>query len=187
MKESELIWRTEGRKKLLQTKIFSVDEHDCVSPNGNSEKFWVLDAPDFVITIPVLVREYPERFLMVKQWRHGAKSLSIEFPGGVMNSGETPEESARRELLEETGYTAGKLISLGTFNANPAIMTNTAHFFAAFDLQNTGKRHLDDDEYVSVLEQDAETLERTFTNGAYPHALMAAAFYLYRRFSKNNR
>jgi 8-oxo-dGTP pyrophosphatase MutT (NUDIX family) len=175
--DSELMWQLKVKREVLKTQILSVSEQDSVSPDGKEGTFTVIDSPDFVIVVPVL---NITQFVMVKQWRHGSQSLSVEFPGGGINDGETPEDAARRELLEETGYTAEKLVPLGSLKANPAIMSCTAYFFAAYDLTDTKQRHLDDDEYVSVLVKDAETVYRTLTDGKYPHAMMAAALCLFR-------
>jgi 8-oxo-dGTP pyrophosphatase MutT (NUDIX family) len=184
--DSALLWRAAGGRELLKTRIFNVNEKTFVSPEGETGAFFVIDSPDFVIILPVL-EGAPERFVMVRQWRHGTASLSVEFPGGMMNPGEKPEDAAQRELLEETGYAAGRLVPLGALRANPAIMGNTAHFFAAFDLTNTKERHLDNDEYVAVQIQDAQTVCGGFgTAPEYQHALMASALWLYRqRYSPN--
>ena len=127
-----------------------------------------MDAPDWVIVIPVL----GEKFLMVRQWRHGNDSLSIEFPGVVINRNEKPEDAARRETEEETGYRAGKLTYLGCANPNPALMSNRVHFFAAEDLQDTGKQHLDEDEYVEYLQIPQKEVLEKIGSEEYPHALM---------------
>ncbi|MDR3284685.1 MAG: NUDIX hydrolase [Treponema sp.] len=184
--DKELIWIPQGTRELLKTRILTVNEQKCVSPKGETGDFVVIDSRDFAIVVPVLTTN-PEQFVMVRQWRQGTQSLSIEFPGGVFNPGETPEQAARRELQEETGCIAGTLVPLGTLKANPAIMSNTAHIFAAFDLTDTKKRHLDNDEYVSVLIQDAQTVYRGFGSAPeYQHALMAAVLWLYgQRYSPN--
>jgi 8-oxo-dGTP pyrophosphatase MutT (NUDIX family) len=171
-----LIWTTEGEKTVLKTRIFNVEEHICRSPGGKTGAYYMLASPDFAIIIPVLDKE---RFLMVKQWRHGFKSLSLEFPGGIIDRGEAPEVGARRELREETGYDAGRLVKLGALSANPAIMGNTAHFFAAYDLTPLGHRDLDSDEYLEVVEKNRSEVYAAFGNGGeYHHALMVAALGL---------
>ena len=68
---------------------------------------------------------------MVRQYRHGAGQLTLETPGGLIDPGETPAEAAARELLEETGYAADEIVSLGAVNPNPALFSNRLHGFLA--------------------------------------------------------
>ncbi len=178
---SNLLW-TKGAKTLLcKTKIADITEVAYTSPEGKTSPFIVLDAPDWVITVPLIQRDGENFFIMVKQWRHGAGQLSIEFPGGVINAGEKPETGARRELLEETGYKAGKLVHLGSVFTNPAIMSNKIHFFAATDLINTKARQLDDDEYLDFLIEPVKKIYGSMGEEPYIHALMCAALDMFRR------
>ena len=135
--DESLIWQENGKHVLLTTPVFKVLETDSVSFDGQEGHYEVIDPEhDWTIVVPVL----GNNFLMVKQWRHAGSSLSIEFPGGVMDNGEVPEQSAARELQEETGFTAQKFTHLGTMNPNPALMANKVHFFAAeylFSAHNT--------------------------------------------------
>jgi 8-oxo-dGTP pyrophosphatase MutT (NUDIX family) len=116
---------------------------------------------------------------MVWQWRHGSRSLSLEFPGGVFEFGENPEEAAIRELHEETGYKPGKIEQIGEFSPNPAIMSNKVHFFLAEDLSNTGKQNLDEDEYVEIAMVDTAEVIQGMGKEPYIHALMGTALALY--------
>ncbi len=61
---------------------------------------------------------------MVKQYRHGSDSITLEFPAGMVDPGEDAKETAKRELLEETGYTSQSIVLVGKVNPNPAFMTN---------------------------------------------------------------
>ena len=103
-----LCWKPCGKNILQKTPIGSLCEIESISPENEKAKYIVLDAPDWVIVIP----ELDDCFLMVEQWRHGANQLCREFPGGVIDKGETPEQGALRELLEETGYKPKKLTKL---------------------------------------------------------------------------
>ncbi|MBO5137890.1 MAG: NUDIX hydrolase [Spirochaetaceae bacterium] len=179
MKEN-LEWKEKSSKELLQTKVLSVTERTSTSPEGSEGKYIVLDAPDWVIVIPRLLN--PSRFLMVKQWRHGSKSLSTEFPGGVIDVGEKPEQAAHRELLEETGHKANKLTHLGSFSPNPAIMSNKVHCFLAEELTSFGTQDLDPDEYVEYFVMEEETVFQNMGSSDFPHGLMVAALELYRQY-----
>ena len=176
MSDSNLVWTEGTQKELLKTVVFTVNEIESTAPDSSTGKYIVMDAPDWVIVIP----EINGKFLMVKQWRHGNNSLSIEFPGGVINPGEKPEEAARRETEEETGYKAGKLTYLGCANPNPALMRNRVHFVAAENLTGSGIQHLDDDEFVEYMEIPVEEVYAKIGSPEYPHALMMSALLKYK-------
>src|SRR5512147_313760 len=69
--------------------------------------------------------------VLVRQYRHGVNQVLLEFPGGVVEDEEDPKTGARRELLEETGYTASQWIEIGKIDPNPALQTNTLHCYLA--------------------------------------------------------
>ena len=184
MNKEQLIWTEKERRRVFDCKVFSVCESICKAPKPNKTGvFSVIEAKDWVIVIPVIETSAGKQFVMVRQWRHGSQCLSLEFPGGVMERGETPEQSAVRELLEETGYKPAVLTPLGAFSPNPAIMSNTVHFFLAEKLTD-GKQNLDDDEYVEIELVDECEVINGMGAEPYIHALMGTALSLY---SKKNR
>jgi ADP-ribose pyrophosphatase len=179
MDKNKLIWKEESRKKIFDCRVFSVRESVCRAPNGKTGVFSVIEAADWAIVVPVLETPSGKKFIMVWQWRHGYLDLSLEFPGGVFEPGESPEEAASRELLEETGYRAGKIRRLGEFSPNPAIMSNKVHFFLAEDLADTGSQGLDPDEFVEVEAVDIDAVCKSMGKPPYIHALMGTALALY--------
>ena len=180
MVKKELTWNEEGRKKVFNCRVFSVYESYCRSLNDDELRtYTVLDAPDWAIVVPVLETPQGKQFVMVRQWRHGLKDLSLEFPGGVFEPGENPQDAAARELQEETGYQPGSIRKIGEFNPNPAFMSNKVHFFLAENLVNTGKQELDADEFVEVELVDIETVCQGMGKPPYVHALMGSALALY--------
>lgn len=175
-KEDEILkWDTTETKKILDTAVFEVTKDHNISKTGVEGDYVVLNAKDWVITIPV----YNDKFVLVKQWRHGEKKLSVEFPGGVMDPGENPETTAKRELEEETGFKANKLTKLGTVNPNPALFSNHVHFFLAEELIPTGIQHLDHDEAINCIELSEDELFECVGSEEFPHALMLSALALY--------
>jgi 8-oxo-dGTP pyrophosphatase MutT (NUDIX family) len=176
---ANLIWKEESRKTVYNCPVFSVEERTSRSPDNRVRVYTVLDTRDWAIVIPVLETDRGREFILVRQWRHGAQSLSLEFPGGVFEKDEEPSQAACRELREETAYEAGKISKLGELNPNPAIMSNRVHFFLAEDLQFRGNQELDEDEFVGVETLPWEEVLRGMGRPPYIHALMGTAMALY--------
>ena len=182
MDKNKLIWTEEKRRNVFECSVFSVCESICKSPDfQNSQVFSVIEAKDWAIVIPVIESPKGRQFVMVWQWRHGSQCLSLEFPGGVFEPGENPQQAAARELYEETGYKPLKIKKIGEFSPNPAIMSNKVHFFLAEDLEDTGKQKLDKDEFVEVALVDAKEVIKGMGCPPYIHALMGTALALYNK------
>lgn len=95
----------------------------------------VLEKPDSVIVVAVDGAE----LVVVRQTRAGANGVTLELPAGSLDPGETPEEAAARELLEECGLTAGSWRKLGSFWAAPDYVTEYVHAFEATELMQVGQ------------------------------------------------
>jgi 8-oxo-dGTP pyrophosphatase MutT (NUDIX family) len=184
MGDEQLIWQELDRKTVFDTRIFSVTDSLCLSPQGGRESFTVIETNDWVVVVPVI--DGGDSFFMVRQWRHGAREISLEFPGGVIETGETPEEGATRELREETGCSAGKMTKLGVMSPNPAIMANQAHFFLAEDIHVDGALQPDKDEFILAEKIKAAEVMQGLGRPPYIHALMATALSFYLRFKQEN-
>jgi ADP-ribose pyrophosphatase len=140
----------------------------------------VLTAPDWVNVVPVLKDPAGGvRFLMVRQYRHGIEKVTTEFPSGLVDPGEGPAEAAARELLEETGRTAGKLVLLGKISHNPPFMTNWCYSFLAEDLSDAGEQRLDPLEVLDVVEVPKGDLELSIGTGEYVNSLVMVALLWY--------
>ena len=126
--DDKLKWSEGQPETLLKTVVCNVTSRHNVSREGVEGDYIIMDAPDWAIVIA----EKDDKFLMVKQWRHGEAALSIEFPGGVIDKGESPEEAARRELEEETGCKAAKA------SASPPTRMESVAFFAPTSPPVTG-------------------------------------------------
>jgi 8-oxo-dGTP pyrophosphatase MutT (NUDIX family) len=191
--DSKVTWKPQGRRVVFKTRVLDILELDSMSPGGDTHVYTLIDAPDWVTVVPVLAPENAraagagkerDRFVMVRQWRHGENRVTVEFPGGVINPGESALDAARRELLEETGYEARQMIELAAFSPNPALMTNHQHFFLALDLTDTAKTSPDDDEYINVVIEDTETVFSRMESGEYSHGLMTSGAFLYLRWQQ---
>lgn len=174
-------WTEESRRTLANYGIFEATERTMRGPHGKSAGAIVLEARDWAVVVPVLEKDGSRRVIAVRQFRHGAGKAMTEFPGGVVELGEDPAHAAARELTEETGYRAGRIIRLGACSPNPAFMANTFHVFAALDLSLVSAQSLDEHEIVDVVQMPEAELFDAVGDPPWSHALMMTAAWYYRR------
>ena len=170
-------WPLSAEESLLKTPVFEVRRHWFNSPkDGRDKPFTILECPDWV---QVLAFTPDRRALLVRQFRHGTRQVSLELPGGVVEPGQTPEEAGRRELREETGYAADNFRQVAAFRPNPAIQNNTAYVFAADNARQVGPTDFDENEDLDLVLVPAAALRRLVLAGTVDHVIMAAAILFY--------
>ena len=122
---------------VLHAKSFSVELDEVARNNaGPTTRRLVIRHPSAVVILPFIT---PDEVLLVRQYRYAMAADTTEFPAGKLDPGETPEEAAHRELLEETGYRAGRFKKLSTFAPSVGYSTERIHIFAARDLTASGR------------------------------------------------
>ena len=170
-------WTRVATKVLLDLRIMKVQEVTAISPKtGNEHGFFVLDTVDWVNVLPITA---DQEVVFVRQYRHGSDDLSLQIPGGMVDPGEAPIVSAARECLEESGFRASDLKSLGVLNPNPAVFNNQLHTFVAedvvieADIQNTAT------EQTEVVLVPVADLTSYLLDGRIDHALVAATLWRY--------
>ncbi len=191
-RDGHLRWTEAGRRRLAQLSVFDIWAARRVSAAGQEGEFCVIEAPDWVTVVPVLRGPGgSQRYLMVRQYRQGARMVTTEFPAGLVDPGEDPPRTAARELLEETGRSAGRLTLLGRVAPNPAFMTNWCHVFLAEDLfvpgPADGGADPDELELLEVREVDAAELARDIGSGEFVNSLVLVAWTMYRDHVDGNR
>ncbi len=178
MSEEVKKWPRSERQLLGDYRIFRLRQDTRQSPRtGRHHTFYVLDTGDWINVVPVTP---DNQVVLIRQFRHGTEEVTLEIPGGMVDEAdESPLESARRELLEETGYMAEELIHIGTVTPNPAILNNRCHTFLAHDARLVSAPQMDGSEDIQVEVVDAAEIPELIASGQISHALVIAAFYFY--------
>lgn len=142
-------WNIQHEALFADCKVFRVFKEHCQHPLDRREGvFFVIKSNDWVLALPVTT---DGQLVMVKQYRFGRRTLSVEPPGGVIDANEDPTVAAARETAEETGFTGGKATLLGTCSSNPAIQSNRCHFVLLDGVKPTGETSPDAHEELEVL------------------------------------
>lgn len=115
---------------------------------------------------------------VVRQYKHGARRILCELPGGYINNGEAPEQAARRELLEETGYTAEKFELLARVYGDPTKDTNVFYPYLARSAINVQEQSLDHTEAIEVELVPVKQLRHRVLHGEFEVAGSITAIYL---------
>jgi len=121
--------------------------------------------------VNVVVITADGQMVMVEQGRVGIDAPTIEICGGTIEPGEDPRAAAEREMLEETGYRPGRMISLGQAAVNPAIQDNWCHFFLALDSVRVAELSLDPGEDITVRLMDIAAVRKAVDDGTIVHSL----------------
>lgn len=147
-------------------------------PNGHRMAYEVMELRDVVI---VLALTADERVVMLKQYRHPIAEIVHELPAGLVDAGERPQDAARRELMEETGYLAKTLRHLGSYAPISGISTLWFHVFLATDLED-GQAAPEPSEDLEVDLVPFNDVLAGVETGAYPTLSINFAVLYYQHF-----
>jgi len=135
-------WRTIRSETRLRDRWLHLRVDHCVTPAGTEiSPYYVLTYPDWVHVVAITEAS---SLVLVQQYRHAAGQSFLELPGGAVDPGDPNlEHAARRELEEETGFTARRWELVTSLYPNPATHTNRVHFFLALDATHARPQRLD--------------------------------------------
>jgi ADP-ribose pyrophosphatase len=170
-------WRLIRSRSRRSYRVFSVRTDRVLSPRtGVEHDFYIIESGDWINIIPLTADRH---VVMVKQYRHGSRDVTLEIPGGLADPGDTPEDAAVRELLEETGYRADEFTRIGVVNPNPAIFANRCYTFLAKDAKKVSDPMPDQTEDIEVTLVPIDHIPALMRRGEINHALVIAAFCWY--------
>ena len=147
-----------SRTTIHRGKVFELIRENVTLENGTTTDMEFIEHPGAAAIVPFLS---DNRIVMLKQYRHALKKYIWEIPAGTLDSREDLISCARRELVEETGYSAGQWHRLGEITPVPGYSNERIHIFLARELQ-PAVQNLDADEVIEVQKVDfRKALEMT--------------------------
>ncbi|MDY6262811.1 MAG: NUDIX hydrolase [Fibrobacter sp.] len=197
-------WKLLDTEYLVDAPWLKVAKEKCELPNGKIiDDFYTLWQPDWVL---ILARTTEGKWVMTEQYRHGTGKITLEFPAGIIDKGETPEQAALRELQEECGYgiekqcvtlsEASKMRSrtgldsstplrsaqndtisyLGSFPVNPDRHRGRFHVVFIDKVIKNGCTHFDSTEEIESLLLSDNELQAKMADGSFNHPLQMAGY-----------
>lgn len=169
-------------RRIYTGRILNLDVDTVRFPDGQTGELEMIRHPGAAAVVPVLSADGSEdpQILLIRQYRYAAGGPIWEIPAGRLEEGESPEACARRELLEETGATAGRWDRLTTIYTTPGFTDELIHIFVARDLvvrpQETRR---EPDEFMEVKPVGVRTAVGMIRDGEMADAktIVAVLFY----------
>lgn len=122
-------------------------------------------------------RNQNDEMVIIRQYRHGLGHTCFEIVAGCVEEGEEPLIAAKRELLEETGYSGGEWHEALQFSCNASAMNNITHSYVAVGVEKTADQHLDATEDIEIYTFSQEKVRQMLHDGEFMQASMIAALY----------
>lgn len=168
-------WKRISSNEIADCRVFRVREDVCVRDSDEKEAtFFVIENPNWV---NIIATTKDNEVILIEQFRHGTAEIILEIPGGMIDEGEEPEAAAKRELLEETGFSSQNWVLLGKSDPNPAIQNNTVYHYLARDCAKTADTSFDQHESIATKLISLSSVENLIATGKITHSLVLAAFY----------
>ena len=175
--DEKMKWETLSTEYLYRRPWLTARRDVVRLPNGKIyDEYYVLEYPTW---INVIALTKDGRFVMVKQYRHGLSIVATELCAGVAEEGEDPLQTARRELLEETGFGGGEWELNMVISANPSSQNNLSYSFIARGVERIAEQHLDATEDIKVEILTEDEVWDMLINDNMKQALMAAPLWKY--------
>lgn len=168
-------WQLLDSKYLVQRPWATLRVDRLKLPNGViKDEYYVLEYPTWVNMVGITEHG---TVLMVRQYRHGAGEIMVELPAGVVEEGEEPEEAARREMLEETGYMFDEMEYICELYANPATSGNLTYTYLLKGGRRVQEQELDASEDIEVVEMSIEECKEFLLSNKIGQALHSSALF----------
>jgi 8-oxo-dGTP pyrophosphatase MutT (NUDIX family) len=166
-------WTVHGERTLYDSDWMRLTLVDVELPSGERFEHHVVRLPEPASA--TVVRDPDRGILLLRRHRFVVDSHDWEVPAGRLDPGESPEDAARRETAEETGWRPGRLRSLGFFHPAPGAVDQTFHLFEAHGAEQVGEP--DEDEAPVVEWKPEDEVRRMLRDGSITDGLSLVALY----------
>ena len=147
----------------LKTKKFSFEINRLELPNGHEGEYGQIIFPNAALAVPITP---DNKVVLLRQYRFAVSRYLLEFPAGTLEIGETPIDSIKREIQEETGFKADKWDKLGSLVNAPGYSDEVIHLFLARNLRKLKSKVQGDlDEDIKVLILSPDELDNLISSG----------------------
>lgn len=171
-----LEWKLISETEVKKDRWVDLRASSWLLPNGlELAPYYRYFSRNFVV---IIARDRDGNYVCVRQFRPGIGEVTTEFPAGAVEPGEDFLTAAKRELLEETGYTAERWTFIGRTAPNATIANNYAHIFFAESCEKKDTQHLDPSECLDISPVNEAVLESMIRAGRFVQAVHVAAYYM---------
>lgn len=169
-----------GQRLHYRGRKFSFDVTRLRLPNGAEGEWECIRHPGGALAVPFT---NDGQLVLVRQYRFAMQGRLLEFPAGTVEVGEDPAETIRREIEEETGYSAATWRNLGDFPIAPGYSDELIYAYLATDLTRLETPpNQDDDEDIEVVLMPPEVFEETVRSGVMVDAKTVTSYFLAKPF-----
>lgn len=172
-----------NRKIIYEGKIFTVAEDTIRFPDGKEAKWDVLLHSGATAVVPI---DNEGNIILVEQYRCIEDGNILEIPAGKLEKGEDPIICAARELEEETGYKAKRLIPVCKIYSAVGFSDEAIRIYAAVGLE-PGKQNLDEDEYVEIKKFSIQEIIDMIFQGKIKDSKTIAAVFAVKEMLENGK
>lgn len=168
---------------IYKGRIITLQVDEVLLPNGKTSNREIVKHPGAVAIIAITE---DKKIILVEQYRKALERSIIEIPAGKMETGESPVETALRELEEETGYTTNNLQYLQSFATSPGFADEVIHLYLAEHIVEMMKKPpLDEDEFVEIMQVSIDEMEALIVDNQVYDAKTAFAFLWLKAYLKD--
>ena len=170
-------WKIESSSYPFTCPWLKVRKDVVKLPNGVVvPDFYVTEAPDWVNVIAITT---DGKFIIEEQYRHGIQKVCFELCAGMVDEGEAPLEAAKRELLEETGYSGGNWTAFGMSVPDASGSTVKCYHFIATDVERKQNPKPEKTEDIKIHLLTEQQLKQIMLDGRIAEAVMLAPLWRY--------